>query len=73
VLARFFLARLLSRSYTPGATSGSASHDFANFTASGSLARIHVDCNNWDDCIVYTLSSPLSVTTSDRARFSISI
>jgi hypothetical protein len=67
------LAKELVRSYSPGATSGSASHDFANFTASGSLARIHVNCANWDDCIVYTLSSTLSVTTSDRARFSISI
>jgi hypothetical protein len=67
------LSRQLSRSYTSGATSGSASHDYANFTASGSLAKIHVDCTNQADCIVYTLSSPLSVTTSDRARFSISI
>jgi hypothetical protein len=67
------LSRPLSRSYTAGATSGSASHDFANFTASGSLAKIHVDCTNQADCIVYTLSSTLSVTTSDRARYSINI
>jgi hypothetical protein len=67
------LARQLVRSYSPGATSGSASHDFANFTASGSLAKIHVDCTNQADCIVYTLSSALSVTTSDRARYSVSI
>jgi hypothetical protein len=67
------LSRPLSRSYTAGATSGSASHDFANFTASGSLAKIHVDCTNQADCIVYTLSTTLSVTTSDRARYSISI
>ena len=67
------LARPLSRSYTSGATSGSASHDYANFTAGGSLARIHVDCENQFDCIVYILSSSLSVTTSDRARYSISI
>jgi hypothetical protein len=67
------LSRQLSRSYTGGATSGSASHDFANFTASGSLAKVHVDCTNQADCIVYTLSSALGVTTSDRARYSISI
>ena len=67
------LAIPLSRSYSPGATSGSASHDYANFTAGGSLAKIHVDCENQADCIVYTLSSALSVTTSDRARYSISI
>jgi hypothetical protein len=67
------LSRPLSRSYTAGATSGSASHDYANFTASGSLAKIHVDCENQADCIVYTLSTTLSVTTADRARYSISI
>jgi hypothetical protein len=67
------LSRPLSRNYSVGATSGSASHDFANFTASGSLAKIHVDCTNQADCIVYTLSSTLSVTTSDRARYITSI
>jgi hypothetical protein len=67
------LAKPLVRSYTAGATSGSASHDFFNFTSGGSLARIHVDCTNQLDCIVYTLSSALSVTTSDRARYSVSI
>jgi hypothetical protein len=67
------LAKPLVRSYTAGATSGSASHDFFNFTSGGSLARIHVDCTNQLDCIVYTLSSALSVTMSDRARYSVSI
>jgi len=67
------LAKPLVSSYSAGATSGSASHDFYNFTAGGSLARIHVDCTGQADCIVYTLSSALSVTTSDRARYSISI
>jgi hypothetical protein len=70
---RTLLLAYLSRSYTSGATSGSASHDYANFTASGSLARIRVDCEGQARCIVYTLSSTLSVTTSDRARYSISI
>jgi hypothetical protein len=67
------LSRQLVRTYSPGATSGSASHDFANFTAGGSLAKIHVDCSNQGDCIVYSLSTALSVTTSDRARYSINI
>jgi len=67
------LSKELVRSYSPGATSGSASHDYDNFRTGGSLARIHVHCTNQDDCIVYTLSSALSVTTSDRARYSISI
>jgi hypothetical protein len=67
------LARELVRSYSSGATSGGASHDFANFTAGGSLARVHVDCENQADCIVYTLSSTLSVTTSDRARYIINV
>jgi hypothetical protein len=67
------LSRPLSRTYSPGATSGRAEHDYANFTASGSLAKIHVECTNQSDCIVYTLSSALSVTTSDRARYSVTI
>jgi hypothetical protein len=67
------LSRQLVRTYSAGATSGSASHEFANFTAGGSLARIHVDCTNQGDCIVYTLSTTLSVTTSDRARYTVSI
>ena len=67
------LGKPLSRSYTPGATNGSAGHDFDSFGASGSLAKIHVNCTGQADCIVYTLSSSLNVTTSDRARYSISI
>ena len=63
----------LSRSYTSGATSGSAFHDFANFVASGNLYRVYVDCVGKPYCISYTLSSALSVTTADRARFSIVI
>jgi hypothetical protein len=67
------LGKPLTRNYSPGATSGSASHDFDNFGASGSLARINVNCAGQADCIVYTLSTALSVTTSDRARYSVSI
>jgi hypothetical protein len=63
----------LVRSYTSGATSGSARHDFSNFRFGGSLASIRVHCTNLDDCIVYVLSSTLSVTTNDRARYSVSI
>jgi hypothetical protein len=67
------LGKPLARTYSIGATSGRAEHDFDNFGASGSLARIHVNCSGQADCIVYTLSSALSVTTSDRARYSINI
>lgn len=67
------LARQLVRTYSTGATSGRAEHDFANFTASGSLRVIAVDCTNRGSCFYYILSSPFSVTTSDRARFSILI
>jgi hypothetical protein len=67
------LGKPLVRTYSIGATSGRAEHDFDNFGASGSLARIHVNCSGEADCIVYTLSSALSVTTSDRARYSINI
>jgi hypothetical protein len=67
------LGKSLARNYSSGATSGSASHDFDNFGASGSLASINVNCSGQADCIVYTLSTALSVTTSDRARYSISI
>jgi hypothetical protein len=63
----------LTRSYSAGATSGSASHGYANFTAGGDLAGIVVNCVNRPSCIIYFLSSTLRVTTSDRARFSISI
>jgi hypothetical protein len=67
------LAKPLVRNYSTGATFGSAEHDFDNFGASGSLVRIHVGCSGQPDCIVYTLSSALSVTTSDRARYRVSI
>jgi hypothetical protein len=63
----------LTRSYTAGATSGSASHDFTAFTSSGGLNVVYVDCAGRDACIAYTLSSTLSVTTSDMARYSISV
>ena len=67
------LTASLTRSYSTGATSGSASHDFANFTSSGNLTDVRVDSEGYADSIVYTLSTPLSVTTSDRIRYSINI
>jgi hypothetical protein len=67
------LSASLTRSYTAGATSGSASHDYTAFTSSGNLNVVYMDCAGRDACIAYTLASTLSVTTSDRARFSISV
>ena len=61
----------LARSYSPGAISGSAFHDFANFVASGNLYGVFVDCVGRQYCLSYYLSSSLSVTTADRARFSV--
>jgi hypothetical protein len=61
----------LSRSYSPGAISGSAFHDFVNFVASGNLYKVVVDCVGRQYCLSYTLSSTLSVTMADRARFSV--
>jgi hypothetical protein len=66
------LSASLTRSYTTGATSGSASHDFTAFTSNGGLNAVYVDCAGRDACISYALSSTLNVTTSDRARYSIS-
>jgi hypothetical protein len=63
----------LSRSYSLGAISGSAFHDFVNFVASGNLYGVSVDCVGRPYCIYYAFSSTLSVTTADRARFSIVI
>jgi hypothetical protein len=67
------LSASLTRSYTTGATSGSARHDFTAFTSSGGLNVVYVDCAGRDACIAYTLSSTLSVTTGDRARYDISV
>jgi len=63
----------LVRSYTTGATSGSAYHDYRNFSFGGNLDRVHVDCTNIADCIVYLFTSALPVSTGDRARYSITI
>ena len=71
--ATVLLSVPLFRSYEVGATSGSASHDYRNFTAGGNLDRVHVDCTNIADCIVYLFTSALSVSTSDRARYSVTI
>jgi hypothetical protein len=67
------LGKPLSRTYSPGATSGRAEHGFDNFGIAGLLIKIHVNCTGQADCIVYTLSSELDVDPTDRARFTIEI
>jgi hypothetical protein len=69
----FLLSRELVRSYSPGATSGSASHDYANFMASGNLRYVFVQCTGSPECIIFSFPEAVSVTTADRARFSIVI
>ncbi len=67
------LGSQLTLSYDSTTLRCTASHDFKNFTASGNLDNIRVDCLNFSGCIRYTLSSPLPVTTYDRAKYSITI
>jgi hypothetical protein len=67
------LSRELVRSYTADVTSGIAFHDFANFTASGNLKYVFVQCSGSPECIIFNFPTAVGVTTADRARFSISI
>jgi hypothetical protein len=67
------LTASLIRSYSSGATSGSASHDFVAFSAPGSLIGVAVNCVGQANCVVYGFEPSLYVTVSDRARYSISI
>jgi hypothetical protein len=71
--AETLLSAMLTRSYTAGATSGSASHDYANFTAGGRLIGVSVYCVGQPNCIIYGFGDGVLVTVSDRARYSVSI
>jgi len=63
----------VTRTYTPGATSGQISHPYTNFSSAGNLRYIRVNCEGATACISYVLTSAIAVTTSDRASLTITI